>query len=133
MVRPPATIRTALLAGFLVIVVVWMGSTFYFTGRLAESQARSAAIQSRLARGQELLFAIQNQVLFGSIYVRDALMEGLHIRASCRNCRHRTNLSLRLAKRLGYDHPLVALRRRLRCSKCGMRDVEVRTIEPERR
>jgi hypothetical protein len=64
----------------------------------------------------------------------DVLMEGLHIRASCRNCRHRTNLSpLRLAKRLGYDHPLVALRRRLRCSKCGMRDVEVRTIEPERR
>src|SRR5262249_21160915 len=51
-------------------------STLYFTGRLAESQAQSAAIQSRLARGQELLFAIQNQVLFGSIYIRDALMEG---------------------------------------------------------
>jgi signal transduction histidine kinase len=76
MVRPPATIRTALLAGFLVIFAVWLGSTLYFTGRLAESQARSAAIQSRLARGQELLFAIQNQVLFGSIYIRDALMEG---------------------------------------------------------
>jgi signal transduction histidine kinase len=76
MVRRPATIRTALLGGFLVIFAVWLGSTLYFTGRLAESQARSAAIQSRLARGQELLFAIQNQVLFGSIYVRDALMEG---------------------------------------------------------
>jgi signal transduction histidine kinase len=76
MVRRPATIRTALLGGFLVIVAVWLGSTLYFTGRLAESQARSAAIQSRLARGQELLFAIQNQVLFGSIYLRDALMEG---------------------------------------------------------
>jgi signal transduction histidine kinase len=76
MVRRPATIRTALLGGFLVIFAVWLGSTLYFTGRLAESQARSAAIQSRLARGQELLFAIQNQVLFGSIYIRDALMEG---------------------------------------------------------
>ncbi|HEX7798366.1 MAG TPA: sensor histidine kinase [Vicinamibacterales bacterium] len=76
MVRRPATIRTALLGGFLVIFAVWLGSTLYFTGRLAESQAQSAAIQSRLARGQELLFAIQNQVLVGSIYIRDALMEG---------------------------------------------------------
>ena len=76
MVRRPATIRTALLGGFLVIFAVWLGSTLYFTGRLAESQARSAAIQSRLARGQELLFAIQNQGLLGSIYIRDALMEG---------------------------------------------------------
>jgi hypothetical protein len=64
----------------------------------------------------------------------DVLMEGLHIRASCRNCRHQANLSpLRLAKRLGYDHELATLRQRLRCSKCGLRDVEVRTVEPERR
>jgi signal transduction histidine kinase len=75
MVRAPATIRTALLGGFMVIFAVWLASTFYFTERLAESQARSAAIQSRFARGQELLFAIQNQVLLGSIYVRDALIE----------------------------------------------------------
>jgi signal transduction histidine kinase len=76
MVRRPATIRTALLGGFLVIFAVWLGSTLYFTGRLAESQRQSATIQSRLARGQELLFAIQNQVLIGSIYIRDALMGG---------------------------------------------------------
>src|SRR4029453_9545761 len=75
MVRAPATIRTALLGGFLVVFAVWLASTVYFTERLAESQARSAAIQSRFSRGQELLFAIQNQVLLGSIYVRDALVE----------------------------------------------------------
>src|SRR5262245_40719327 len=75
MVRPPATIRTALLAGFMVIFAVWLASMFYFTERLAESQTRSAAIQTRFARGQELLFAIQNQVLLGSIYIRDALIE----------------------------------------------------------
>src|SRR5580765_3140453 len=75
MVGAPVTIRTALLAGFMVILAVWLASTFYFTQRLAESQARSAAVQSRFARGQELLFAIQNQVLLGSIYVRDALIE----------------------------------------------------------
>lgn len=102
MVRPPATIRTALLAGFLVIFAVWLGSTFYFTSRLAESQARSAAIQSRLARGQELLFAIQNQVLFGSIYVRDALIEDQSpealttAREQLRSLRHQVTQELEL-------------------------------------
>ena len=75
MVRPPATIKAALLAGFLVIFTMWLASTYYFTGRLAESQAQSAAIHARYARGQELLFAVRSQVLLGSIYVRDALIE----------------------------------------------------------
>src|SRR5262245_49160569 len=73
--RPPRTIKAALLAGFLVIFAVWLASAFYFTGRLAETQERSAAIHARHTRGQELLFAIRSQVLLGSIYVRDALIE----------------------------------------------------------
>jgi hypothetical protein len=64
----------------------------------------------------------------------DILMDGLHIWATCRHCRHRASLSpLGLAKRLGYDRSLAALRRNLRCSKCGERKVELRMIEPERR
>ena len=60
----------------------------------------------------------------------DILMEGLGIWATCRNCRHRASLSpLNLAKRLGYDQSVTALRRRLRCSKCGERQVEVRLVE----
>ena len=70
----PRTTKTALLAGFLVIFAVWLASTFYFTERLARAQAQSAAIHARFARGQELLFALQSQVLLGSIYVRDALV-----------------------------------------------------------
>jgi signal transduction histidine kinase len=70
----PRTIKAALLAGFLVIFAVWLGSTFYFTERLASAQAQSAAIHARFARGQELLFALQSQVLLASIYVRDALV-----------------------------------------------------------
>jgi len=71
----PRTIKAALLAGFLVIFAVWLGSTFYFTERLASAQAQSAAIHARFARGQELLFALQSQVLLASIYVRDAIVE----------------------------------------------------------
>jgi signal transduction histidine kinase len=70
----PRTIKASLLAGFLVIFAVWLGSTFYFTERLARAQAQSAAIHARYARGQDLLFALQSQVLLASIYVRDALL-----------------------------------------------------------
>jgi signal transduction histidine kinase len=72
--RRPRTIKTALLAGFLVIFAVWLGSTFYFTERLARAQEQSAAIHVRYAREQDLLFALQSQVLLASIYVRDALV-----------------------------------------------------------
>src|SRR5262245_35519083 len=75
LMRPPRTIKAALLAGFLVIIAVWLASAFSFTNRLAETQEQSAAIQTRYARGQDLLFAIRSQVLLGSIYVRDALIE----------------------------------------------------------
>jgi signal transduction histidine kinase len=75
MMRPPRTIKAALLTGFLVIFTIWLASTAYFTEHLAETQAQSAAIHARYTRGQELLFAIRSQVLLGSIYVRDALIE----------------------------------------------------------
>src|SRR5262245_43042700 len=73
--RPPRTIKAALLLGFLVILGMWLASALYFTRRLTETQERSAAIHARYARGQELLFAVRTQVLLGSVYVRDALIE----------------------------------------------------------
>jgi signal transduction histidine kinase len=75
MMHPPRTVNAALLLGFLVIFAVWLASTSYFTRRLDDAQERSAAMQGRHARGQELLFEIRSQVLLGSIYVRDALIE----------------------------------------------------------
>jgi signal transduction histidine kinase len=75
MMRPPRTIKAALLTGFLVIFTVWLASTAYFTEHLSETQAQSAAIHARYTRGQELLFAVRSQVLLGSIYLRDALVE----------------------------------------------------------
>jgi signal transduction histidine kinase len=75
LVRPPRTIKAALLAGFVVIFAVWLLSTLDFTRRLTETQERSATIHARHTRGQELLFAIRSQVFLGSIYVRDAMMD----------------------------------------------------------
>jgi hypothetical protein len=75
MVRQPRTVKAALLTGFLVIFAVWLASTASFTEHLADTQERSGAIHARYARGQELLFAVRSQVLLGSIFVRDALIE----------------------------------------------------------
>src|SRR5262245_43337794 len=75
MVRPLRTINAALLTGFLAIFTVWLASTSYITARLTESQTRNSAIHSGFARGQQLLFTIRTQVLLGSIYVRDALID----------------------------------------------------------
>ena len=74
--RPPRTVKTAFLASFLVIFAVWLLSTSYVTGRLTASQERSAAIHARFLRGQELLFIISQRALLGSLYLRDALIEG---------------------------------------------------------
>jgi signal transduction histidine kinase len=73
--RRPRTIKAALLVGFLVIFSVWLASTAYFTRHLADTQGRSAAIHAQHTKSQELLFAVRSQVLLGSIYVRDALIE----------------------------------------------------------
>jgi signal transduction histidine kinase len=76
------TMKAALIAGFLALFAVWLTSVYYFTDRLAASQASSAALHQRFARGQELLFTIRTQVLLGSIYIRDALIESNEQRAS---------------------------------------------------
>src|SRR5262245_6703294 len=75
MMHLPRTIKAALLSGLLVIFAVWLASTSYITARLADAQERSAALHDRYLRGQELLYAVRSQVLLGSIYVRDALIE----------------------------------------------------------
>ena len=73
--HPPRTIKAALLAGFMLNFALWLASAYYFTRRVVESEARIGVIHARFLRGQELLFSVQNQVLLGSIYLRDALSE----------------------------------------------------------
>ena len=75
MMHPPRTIKAALLTGLLVIFTVWLASTAYFTSHLAETQEQTVAIHARHTRGEELLFAVRSQVLLGSIYLRDTLVE----------------------------------------------------------
>lgn len=61
----------------------------------------------------------------------DAVRDGLLLWVSCSGCRHRRRVApAALARKLGYDCPLPVLRRRMKCSRCGGREVEIRLDRP---
>jgi signal transduction histidine kinase len=69
------SIKTALLLSFGLTFGVWLFAGYHFTRRIGEVEQRAAAINSRYTRGQELLGTVRAQVLLGSVYVRDALLD----------------------------------------------------------
>lgn len=69
------TIRAALFLGFSLIVGIWLFAGYYSTRRIADVERQAAAINARYMRAQELLSTVRAQVLLGSVYVRDALLD----------------------------------------------------------
>lgn len=68
-------IRAALFLGFGLIVGIWLFAGYYFTRRFAEVERQSAAINARYMHAQDLLSTVRAQVLLGSVFVRDALLD----------------------------------------------------------
>jgi signal transduction histidine kinase len=78
--QPPSpfaalTIKAALFLGFGLIGGIWLFAGYYFTSRMADQERRSAAINERYMRAQDLLARTRGHVLTGSVYVRDALLD----------------------------------------------------------
>jgi len=73
--RERLTIRAALLLGFGLTFGVWLYASYHFAHRMAEVEQRTAAINARYMQAQEQLSTIRSNVLMGSVYVRDALVE----------------------------------------------------------
>jgi signal transduction histidine kinase len=69
------TIRTAVVLGFGVTLIIWLSAGYYFTRRIAEVERDSAEINARYMQAQELLSTVRAQILLGSVYVRDALLD----------------------------------------------------------
>ena len=69
------TIRAALLLGFGVTLGLWLFAGSYFANRTAELGRQSEATNARYMRAQELLSTVRAQVLLGSVFVRDALLD----------------------------------------------------------
>jgi signal transduction histidine kinase len=69
------TFRAALFIGFGLIVGIWLLAGYYATRRIADVERQAAAINARYMRAQELLSTVRAQVLLGSVFVRDALLD----------------------------------------------------------
>ena len=69
------TLKAALLLGFGLTFGIWLFAGYYFTKRMGIVESRAAAINARYMQAQELLSTVRAQVLVGSVYVRDALLD----------------------------------------------------------
>jgi signal transduction histidine kinase len=69
------TITAALALGFGATLGLWLFAGYYFTQRIADVQREAAAVNARYMQGQELLSSVRTQVLMGSLFVRDALLD----------------------------------------------------------
>jgi signal transduction histidine kinase len=69
------TIKAALLLGFGLTFGLWLFVGYHFTQRLTEVQREAEEINARYIHAQELLSTVRAQVLLGSVYVRDALLD----------------------------------------------------------
>ena len=69
------TIRSALSLGFGLTLAIWLVAGYYFTKRISDTEARAAEVNARYMQAQDLLSTVRAQILLGSVYVRDALLD----------------------------------------------------------
>lgn len=75
LVRPTASIRGALLAGFGVVFALWLLSGQQLIRNLQDVETNSNAMHDSFVRGELIRSTVRNNVLLGSIYLRDALVD----------------------------------------------------------
>ncbi|MGH9346162.1 MAG: sensor histidine kinase [Vicinamibacterales bacterium] len=73
--RPPSTIRGALVAGFVAVFALWAFSTYDLVRALTELETRVGEARTSFVRGEQVLSTIRTNVLLGSVYLRDALVD----------------------------------------------------------
>jgi signal transduction histidine kinase len=69
------SIKTALLLGFGLTLGLWGLTGYQFMQRMAEVQSQAADVSERYMHAQETFAMVRSQVLLGSVYVRDALLD----------------------------------------------------------
>lgn len=69
------TIGAALLAGFAVVFGLWLLSGFELVRSLQDVEARVAETHAAFSRNERTLSTVRTNILLGSIYLRDALID----------------------------------------------------------
>ena len=73
--RPTSTIRGALAAGFAVVFAVWVFAGYQLIRSVRDVERQVAEAHAAFARDSDILSVIRRNVLMGSIYVRDVLID----------------------------------------------------------
>ena len=74
--RDAGSIRGALLAGFAVVFALWLLWGYQLVRSLEQIEQNVAVVHESYVRGEQTLSKIRTNVLLGSIYLRDALIDG---------------------------------------------------------
>ena len=69
------TIRAALFLGFGLTVGLWIFAGYQFTRRMTEVERAAADMNRRYMNAQDRLSTVRAQMLIGSVYARDALLD----------------------------------------------------------
>jgi signal transduction histidine kinase len=72
---PRSSIRTALLAGLVTVFGLWLLSGYELLVSVGDVENRVDALHASYVRGEETLSTVRVNVLLGSIYLRDALVD----------------------------------------------------------
>jgi len=78
--RDARRIRAALVAGFAVVFALWLLWAYQLIRNLQQIEQNVADVHAAYARGEQTLSKIRTNVLLGSIYLRDALIDGAVVR-----------------------------------------------------
>jgi signal transduction histidine kinase len=79
--RPESSIRGVLIAGFAVVFGLWVLSGYELVRLLRAVEERTAAEHEAAQRAARLLSTIRTNVLLGSIYLRDAIIDNRSVNA----------------------------------------------------
>src|SRR5262245_21702704 len=72
---PVRSIRSVIVFGFLVVFGLWVFSGVELIRRVTAVQSREATSRVAYGRAEQMLLMVRTNVLLGSIYLRDAIIE----------------------------------------------------------
>ena len=78
--RDAGRIQAALLAGFAIVFALWLLWGYQLVRSLQEIEQNAIDVHQSYVRGEQTLSKIRTNVLLGSIYLRDALIDGATVR-----------------------------------------------------
>ena len=70
-----ASVRAALLTGFAIVFALWLLWGYQLLRSLEQIEQNVATVHDSYVRGDQTLSKIRTNVLLGSIYLRDALID----------------------------------------------------------